>query len=158
MMPEDVAELDEYIKQQGLVIISSRSSYSVINQLNSLNESGAFKAYIILEEQIEQIRLTYFDEIQMYVVDEMQSPVIEFRISKFNSETKKFNRGRLFYKSEMIDENGVPIPKSSMLTKTANDLFIWFKKNFSDIKINPNFTTERSANWVKQNDAVFEIN
>ena len=164
MTDEDILEIDNYLKAQGLVIISAYHSEKEIKVLPSLLVSENDKPIqknrlILLQEDLPHLKPGYIETKEMYNVDIMDSPVIEF--SPGGIKENKFYRGRLYYVKDIFDNTGKLIPKDESFLSEAENLFRWVKKHFKT-EIFPGFegylVSKRSKNWVQAGKGELVLN
>jgi len=150
MMPEDVAELDEYIKQQGLVIVAYSNSENHPKILDTIVNLIEPIAYFILPENSNTIKLDYIESRKNYVVNCFYASCIEYRKTFYAVEENKMRPGKLYFNSMMYNLMEEWIEKDEQTILLAEKLFNWYRKHFKNTKINSEFTTQRVANLVQQ--------
>jgi len=151
MMPEDVAELDAKVKEQGWIIISElMPTQEIITHQNIMN-CKENRVYLCLPIHIDLLNVVYIQTTQKYWLKEILSPVVEFRRSIINLESNNLHSGRLFYdkkflnhKTDLIEE------KPKEFIKSADELFRWVTKKFR-FKTNESYLVSQTAfDWVNQ--------
>ncbi|MCB1159964.1 MAG: hypothetical protein H7A25_09430 [Leptospiraceae bacterium] len=164
MTDEDILEIDNYLKAQGLVIISAYHSEKEIKVLPSLLVSENDKPIqknrlILLQEDLPHLKPGYIETKEMYNVDIMDSPVIEF--SPGGIKENKFYRGRLYYVKDILNKKGQSEEKNAEFLKIASSLFRWIKKHFKNAKLQgfeDFLVTERTANCLDKNRVELVLN
>jgi len=149
-MPQDVAELDKYLNENGWIILADRMPDKKLIIRDKLQNSNSLKSFFCLENQIEQIKCEYIPEKNIYWIVEMQSPVVEYIKASFDKNENTIRRGRIYYKKESLsdDEKTIEQRNDEFLHK-AEQLFKWFKKTFKNQKINSFHTTKRTSEWLQ---------
>jgi len=153
---DDIKKIDNYIKENDLLLIGKPSPDKNLLFADSLlsDYSGNHKLrghkYILRREDIESVILNYVDTQKYYVIDVMNSPVIEIWCSNLSGESKKSDR--IYYiKDALLKEPLRTVPKSSEFLQMADDFFKWFRKEFHNAKL-PGFEHDivslACANWV----------
>jgi len=158
MMPEDVAELEHYIKEQGLVIVAYSNTENkplILNSILNLKES---KVYFILPENLHLFKMKYYETQNKYIVQDSYAPFIEYRRPIFLFDENKMRTGRLYFDKEMYNDKKELILKDEKTLKAAENLFKWYRKHFKNIKLNPRYTTTRVGELVKSTNLELQIN
>ncbi len=158
MMPEDVAELDQYIKEQGLLIVAYSNSENKPLIIDSILNLKELKAYFILPENLHLVKMNYYETRNIYIAQESFAPFIEYRCPVFLSDENKMRTGRLYFDKEMYNDKKELISKDEKTLKLAEDLLKWYRKHFQNIKINPHLTTIRVGKFVKSTNVELKIN
>ena len=92
----------------------------------------------IRKEDIESVILKYVESQNHYVIDVMNSPVIEIWCSDIVDNEKKMDR--IYYIKESLQKNPlVANLKSPEFLKIADEFFKWFRKQFKNVKHNENY-------------------
>jgi len=156
MMPEDVAELEDYIKKQGLIIVSAISPTPEPLILDTLFPAKGLKTLILLPDKINELKIRFVETQNYYYLNEMQSPVIEFRKPIYLKDENAIRSGRLYFDKNYLTEDGHLLVKDADIILLAEKLFKWFRKNFKNTKINYDWTTQRAAEWAKQNNGILK--
>lgn len=151
MMPEDVAELEAYIKQQGLIIIGYSNTENKPNILDSLVELTELKAFFILPEFIDHVKMRFVEKQNKYVIIDKSAPVIEYRKANYKKEEGLMRTGRLYFIKYLFDKDNNQYLKDDKTCSVANELFKWYRKNFKNAKINNWHTTQKVAEAVENN-------
>ncbi len=155
MMPEDVAELEQYIKEQGLVIIASRMKTKEPEVTNSLIDNNDLITFVLNPEHKEQLDVHFSEPRNEYFIYVSNSPVIEFFKPIKNTENKTIKNGRLYYNTTCLSKDGKMLAsKNKEFIETSANLFKWYKKHFKNVKINSNWTTQRVANFISQDNYI----
>lgn len=153
---DDIKKIDNYIKENDLLLIGKPSPDKNLLFADSLlsDYSGNHKLrghkYILRREDIESVILNYVDTQKYYVIDVMNSPVVEIWCSNPTGESKKSDR--IYYiKDALLKEPLRTVPKSSEFLQMADDFFKWFRKEFHNAKL-PGFEHDivsfACADWV----------
>jgi len=154
MMPEDVAELEQYIKEQGLVIVADRMPDSKPVILENLVVDSFLKTYITDTSNLSKLKIDYSDNQKVYYIMPIQSPVIEFRKPVYIPAENRMNKGRLYFAKTKLSEDERIVATDEITVKAAENLFKWFKKHYKNVKVNSWFTTERTHLWATKNNVV----
>jgi len=151
MMPEDVAELEQYIKEQGLMIVASKMPEPSLYELNSLIDKNKLITYILHPKHKNLVKTGYITNLKTYYVDETYSPVIEFIKPIFKQDEKALKVGRLYFnKIALSQDDNKWIAKDEEFIKVSTNLFKWFKKHFKNTKKDSWWITPRAANWAEK--------
>jgi hypothetical protein len=153
---DDIKKIDNYIKENDLLLIGKPFPDKNLLFADSLlsDYSGNHKLrghkYILRREDIESVILNYVDTQKYYVIDVMNSPVIEIWCSNLSGESKKSDR--IYYiKDALLKEPLRTVPKSPEFLHMADDFFKWFRKQFKNAKL-PGFEHDivsfACADWV----------
>lgn len=159
---EDVKILEQFIKENGLVILSQPTKTKEFNIVDSLlwNDTGARADKLITSpELMKQIVLKYIESKNYYIVDVIQSPVIEFFYPK-NIDNKML-RGRIYYVKDSLSEDDKLVPKSNEFIELSSNLMKWVKKNIKNVKYNgfENFlVTQNTVTWLIQSKGELLLN
>jgi len=153
-MPQDVAELETYIKGKGLKIVAERMLDKQIVELEHLTLENYLQTYIVIPEQINQISIKYSKEQNYYWINEMRSPVIEFFKCIYDASKNTLKSGRLYFSAMQLSDTDELIYKNAEYIESAKMLFKWFKSNFKNQKINPLWTTQRVRHWVENEEGL----
>ena len=156
--PEDVLQIDSYLKKNELLILGQPmpDSKPIILPSLLLNESDSKKykghKYIIRSQDIDSIIIKYISEQNYYLVDGMNSPVIETGYSNFKNNGLIKKSDRIYYiKDALLKEPLRRVPKSPEFLQMADDFFKWFRKEFHNAKL-PGFEHDivslACADWV----------
>lgn len=167
LMPEDAIEIDKYLQQNNLILLAQPMpdcnllSVDSIQALEARNLKIRSVKYIARREDIEKIKLEFVETQNHYIIDVLNSPVIEIWFPAFlNNEKRK--RGRVYYVKTYLDrESKKEILKNHEFLKLAEDTFKWIRKNFKNTKLPgyENFlVSERTANWLKETGGQLAIN
>jgi len=157
MMPQDVAELDNYLKQNGWVIIADRMPTGKICLLDSLENQQSLYSYISKSDFLQQIQLKYINNYNYYKVDVLESAVIEYRKSLIQYDNKLLKLGRLYYNKEKTDKaNCELLLKDELFLKNAELLFKWLKKTINNTKTNNHcYTSPRALQFANNEQFTF---
>jgi len=128
MLPEDVAELDKFIKEQGLLIVADCSDTSTPHIIQSLVDLKTLIALITTHENLSKIKMQYIKIRKQYMAISIQSPVIEYRKSVIKPEKNISNNGRIYYDKYYYTDSGEAIEKDTEITEKAQKIFKWTKK------------------------------
>jgi len=151
MMPEDVAELEQYIKEQRLVIVADTMPTPQLLPIDSTN--GVIFTYILNPSKIGNVKIKYLENHQCYTIDQTFSPVIEFTKSNYNPAENTLRRGRLYYSKGYYNEANQWIANDSETLNNAAKLFKWFKQHFKGAtKDNFFVVTPRTKQWIDNNN------
>jgi len=151
MMPDDVAELDDYLKNNGWVIISSRSKTSQIEIINSISDLNQPVAYLALKNKLNLIQTRFSEQQNCFFIAELDSEVIQYRKTVIIPEQQIINSGRLYYsKAKSEDTQPELVSKNTEFLLQASQLFSWFKKHFKNTHINSKWTTTRAAEYFNK--------
>jgi len=148
MMPDDVAELEQYIKEQGLVIVADRMPENKLQVLDSLKTNYPITPYILKPEDVSNVKIDKTDN-NIYYIDLFSSNVIEFGSPHINNQMNTLRAGRFYYIKTFFDANGELIYKNANFFETAEKLFKWCKSHFKNAKISKTWATKRVAEWTK---------
>jgi hypothetical protein len=154
---DDISKFDNYIKENNLLLIGKPSPEKKILFADSLlsEYSGIHKLrghkYIVRPEDVDLVTLKFIENQNHYVVDVMNSPVVEIWCSNITNESKKPDR--IYYiKDALLKNPSRTIPKSPEFLKMADDLFRWIRKNFKNANL-PGFERDivspAIAEWVQ---------
>ncbi len=167
LMPEDAMEVDRYLQQNGLILLAQPMPDCKLISVDSV-QAVQYKdwkirsvKYIVRAEDKEKIKIEFVETQNHYIIDVLNSPVIEFWFPSFlNNEKRK--RGRVYYVKTFLDkESKKEILKSPDFLKVAENYFKWIRKNFKNVKLPgyENFlVSERTANWIKESGGQLAIN
>jgi len=156
MMPEDVAELEDYIKKQGLIIVSEQMLTNEPVIMPSLIDPLKLGSFILLPKHLDKLSIGFIEKQNKYWVNEMRSPVIEFTKCIFKPDEKILKLGRLYFnKTQRSTGSKSIIAKDEEFISTAENLFKWFRKHFKNTKINSWHTTIRASEWHKNENGNF---
>jgi hypothetical protein len=153
---DDIKKIDNYIKENDLLLIGKPSPDKNLLFADSLlsEYSGNHKLrghkYILRREDVESVILNYVNTQKHYVIDVINSPVIEIWCSNFTGGSKKSDR--IYYsKDALLKEPLRTVPKSPEFLQMADDFFKWFRKQFKNAKL-PGFEHDivsiACADWV----------
>lgn len=140
LTPEDFMEIEKYLKDHNLLLIGKPSPDKNLLFTESLlsEYSGSIQLrghkYIIRKEDLDSIVLKYVEAQKHYVVDVMNSPVIEIWCSDIVNNEKKLDR--IYYVKESLIKNPLTTHlKSPEFLKMADEFFKWFRKQFKNAKL-----------------------
>jgi len=153
MMPEDVAELDKKIKELGLVILDDCMPTDSIVIHNSLLKTLTPTSYFALPNELEKITTTHLEKRNLFIINQMRSPAIEFSQSIIINDTNKMASGRFFFDAMYFDKNNEYISVSDDLKKCNDKLFSWFKRKYQNGCKNGLYICTHAQHWIIQNDA-----
>ena len=140
LMKEDILEVDEYIRKNGMIIIPNYTKTASIEPLKSLPSVA------------DQIKKRYIDTQKYFTIDILDSPVIEFSQPGYYNNTIKM-RGRVYYTKATIGNGNAP--KNELFLKMADDFFKWIRKNFKNVKLKGYeglLVTERTNAWLNASE------
>jgi len=159
LMPNDILEIEEYIKKSGLLIIKDDSPTAQLCMLNSLTENDDLKKLLFLPKHEGKVVTWYVESQKFYAIDILFSPVIEFFHPYYDFAEKIMRTGRFYYTKGYYDANGVWVEKDAVFLKAADDLWRWFKKHFKNTKLMPPlWVTPRVADWVQNEGGKLLVN
>jgi len=151
MMPEDVAELEQYIKDSGLMIVAETMPTKEPKVLEHLVEPKNLGSYIFNPKHKDLLTIEFIEKQNKYWINEMRSPVVEFTKSVFNQEEKTLHLGRLYYnKTQLSSDNSATVLKDEEFIQIAENILKWYKKHFKNTKINTWYTTPRVLEWTRK--------
>lgn len=156
--PEDVLQIDSYLKKNELLLLGQPmpDSKPIILPSLLLDESNSKiyrgHKYIIRSQDIDSVIIKYISEQNYYLVDCMNSPVIETGYSNYKNNGLIKKSDRIYYiKDALLKEPLRRVPKSPEFLQMADDFFKWFRKQFKNAKL-PGFEHDifslACANWV----------
>lgn len=133
IMPEQLTDLNRYLKENGWLIIVNKSNDKNLCFTDDLLSKG-IKLFVKkgLENNIEQ---KYIAKQKYYIVNSSVSPVIEFFPPAFNITEKQMRRGRLYFEPMTYKKGENDSEKPKQFLDAANALFKWFKQNYKSIKL-----------------------
>jgi len=145
-----VAELDDYLKNNGWVIITKKSQTNGINLIDSINGNNDLICYFALSKQLNLVKNYFLDDSKGWLIDEFKSPVIQFRNAVIKPEENLFNSGRLYYKKQIVSENSQKlISQNEEFLKMSEKFFNWYKRHFKYDNLNAVYTTKKAAELYK---------
>jgi hypothetical protein len=152
LMKEDIIEIDEYITKSGMIILPNFTQTESFEPIKSLIDNKYFPGkYLSLPSLTQQIKKRYVDTQNYFVIDVLQSPVIE--ISPGYQEENLKRRGRIYYTKDTTGSSSVT--KSESFLQMADDFFKWFRKHFKNIKLNGYenlLISERTGEWLEASE------
>jgi len=154
MMPEDVAELEQYIKEQGLVMVADRMPEKKPVILQKLATDNFLTTYIANPSNLNKLKIEYSENQKVYYIMPIQSPVIEFQKPVYIPAENRMNKGRLYFAKTKLSEDERIVDTDEITVKAAENIFKWFKKHYKNAKVNSWFTTERTHLWATKNNVV----
>ena len=129
---EDILEIEEYIRERKMLIIPQPLYTKELNFSHSLTEYDGKRIwsdkYLVLEKDKNSVITKYIDTQNYYLVDVLDSPVIEF--SNCIIKNNIMSRGRIYIVKNTYDKSGLSVDKPSEFLQTASELFKWIKKHF----------------------------
>ncbi len=147
MMPEDIAEIEQYIRENDMLIIADKMSENKLSVLDSFAVLYPLTPYIIHKKHFSDI-IILKNEIGRYRIDTMDSKAIEFDEPKIRADNT-MKAGRLYFDKQRFDENGKIVLKDADFLEFGEKLIKWTKSHFKNARISPTWATERVAEWVK---------
>ncbi len=145
MMPEDIAEMDNYLQKNDLLIVNYSNLKPTALISSSLQNINEIKAFLVLNENIDKLKFRYIEINNNFIIDEFQSPQIEYFKTIYNVTTNVIRAGRVYFNKTIYDENTI---------KTANDLFKWLKKYFKNNKIEQFYATIKTQKYIYDKNIV----
>jgi hypothetical protein len=153
LMKEDILEVDEYIRKNGMIIIPNYTNTASIEPLKSLLDKNSTPGkFISLPSVADQIKKRYIDTQKYFTIDILDSPVIEFSQPGYYNNTIKM-KGRVYYTKATIGNGNAP--KNELFLKMADDFFKWIRKNFKNVKLKGYeglLVTERTNAWLNASE------
>jgi len=156
--PEDVPEIDIFLKEKGCVFIRNNApsprmafEYDIVN-----NKEQVFQVYLTKEEFRNKVMFKFIDSKSYYYVYDTKSDVIEFSIGGFYPySSRELHRGRFYYVFGYYDSEENVVQKDFEFINWADDLFKDFKKQFlkKAPELTSDFISDRAIEWAKRNHA-----
>lgn len=157
---EDILEIEEYIKERQILIIPQPQYSKELQFSNSLTEYDGKKLwsdkYLVLKENVDLVLTNHIDTQNYYLVNVLDSPVIEF--SNCIIKNNIMSRGRIYYTKTTYDKEGNLLEKPASFLQTTHDLFKWIKKRFKPNKDSVStmagmemfLISERTLKWIQE--------
>jgi hypothetical protein len=146
---EDFSALSQFASENGFVFFDTVFSCQKPSESKDLRDGMPGKnpkKIMVLSTQKELLHIYFNEKYQIYSLDELRSPCIEFFPS--GEQDGLFYRGRLFYEGEYWTESG-KIQKNEAFLKAADNLFRWFKKHFKKAAEAPFYGAYISQNILR---------
>jgi hypothetical protein len=152
MMPEDVAELDEQVREMGFLMVADKMPTSEILYLNSLNSKECHDKFLFLEQEKPVIHTKFIEEQNFYWIHPMENPVIEFSPCHLSEDGNTLIEGRFFYEIEYFNNKEQLLTCSDEFLKKAEKLFRSYKKRFKKYRIKRYYIGDSAWNWAQEQD------
>lgn len=150
---EDIAELESFILSSGLQIIQDNPEKKDLIKIDSLTSETSSKKFIVRSEDVDKIQFIKTKNSGLFIIDQNNSPVIEFWNPTNWQNSKVMPRGRVYYIKDYYNTEGILTEKPHDFILTAETLFKWIKKQFKNVKI-PGFemflVSPRTYQWMQE--------
>ena len=163
MLPDDVKEIDEYIRDEYLIIgePTTKNNFVFLDSLTSRENGFSSFKYLVKPEHKDLVVKTHIVTQKHYIVDILSSPIIEFWYPQYDNNNKILKNGRIYYVKNTYDKNNKSFDKLSDFIESADKLFQWIRNHFinQQVKGYRSFLfTKRVSEWVKnENGQIVEI-
>jgi len=150
----DLPEFENYFKNRDIVFvrlpINDKSDFVSKSELYRKNHSNEWsKVYLTKPQYLDSIKVDLIVKQNYYLINDIESPVVEFIRPFRDLLTGTVERSRLYFVSSYFIGNEL-IPKENDFLKWATDLLGDFKKAFLNKTIeNNNYYTNRTLDFVK---------
>ncbi len=151
MMPEDIAEIEQYIRENDMLIVTSYCEGNKLTFVDTLTVEYPNTPYIIHKKDINNIAIIKADNGVCFV-DSMDSKIIEFVRPKIRPDNT-MKAGRIYLDKERFDENKHIVLKDENFLEMGSNLIKWTKSHFKNAKISSTWATQRVAEWIKSTNA-----
>ncbi len=157
MHPDDQREFEIFLSSIGdLCFLPTKhsSTLKVETDPKGLSEQGGHH-WIVLGSEIDQVTLSYVKSTGYYLVDDSNSPVIEWWHPKF--EAHQIRRGRLYFQKEYLEGDQF-YPKSPEMCRLGQKLIRWIRKHYyRDEETTLGFYAGPHAMaWKKETNGIFK--
>ena len=154
LMPKDILELNEYLKQNKWIVFSAKQAKSKLEFVDSVKRID----FLLLEKHKEQVKMKFIEKQNHYSPDIILSPIIQFRNPPLDIEKKILRRGRVYYTKDFWQADKL-IDKDEEFLKAAQKLFAWIRRHFKNTKYVDGFlVSERAKQWAIENNGYLPPN
>ena len=151
----ELSILDEFIFKHKLNVIGSPQLTDPPTLLKSIHEhfhldyKFKFNLYIIRNEDLPLIKNRYIEQQNYYMIEHMNSPVIELKKTKIEQETKTLKAGRLYYDNGFYDNQRNFINHPSDFLNLASEFLKHIKNTFPHKTAYNNYSSDSCYNLLK---------
>ena len=131
-MPDEWDALEKYLEENDMISIPTQMETEEIIP-EKINENEIFK-YLVKRSNKNEIKSRYLKP-NLYRIDDIFSPVIEFTRPYYDKEKNILKKSRLYYTKGFWNDNDEWQEKPSDFLETADKLFKWFRKTYKGTKI-----------------------
>ncbi len=132
---EDEQMIAAYLQERGYVVLAYANTQNAPliceNLTDQTDFSVAWRKFWALETLLSEVKMVFNEKRNLYFVDNLYSPTIEWQRSIWLKENNTVSRGRIYYQTGFYTENGEWIEKNPLFGQSATQIFQWFKKNFT---------------------------
>lgn len=129
MLPEDLAGFELMLRTKGgISFVSDLFSSPSVQTITTLQGSTQGKRYLALDIDLGSIVTRLVSKQNLWRIDDLRSPVIEFTRGYFDGNSLR--RGRLYFSPGFYDDSGHWVEKHNDFVKWADGLLHWIRKNY----------------------------
>jgi hypothetical protein len=130
-MPDELQELENYLKDNNLIAISREMSEKKIKKVPVV-DNDIYKYFIITGSE-DSLNIKFIAN-KIYFIN-IHNSVLEFKRPYFYKETNSMRFGRLYYTKGFLNDNDKWQEKPDEFLQTADKLFKWFGKTYKAVKL-----------------------
>lgn len=149
MHPEDIELFGKYLAENNIISINQPQFTAELKFSSSIAEKADnewwLKCFLVREADISFIKNEFIKKQNYYLINEFESPVIEFSRCFFDGKILK--HGRLYFLKAVYDSNGKLVYKSQEFITRSHAVLKWIKKYYKrDIETGYYFSP-RAEEW-----------
>jgi hypothetical protein len=131
---KDERDLIAYVQKFDLLVLEESSptqEAKVCDDIFSENETAnLWRKFLVPKNLVNEVIMRYNEKRNLYFVEEIFSPVIEWHRSVLRPEKNTLSRGRFYFQSDFFDETGAIKAKNPELLISGNALLKFIKQHF----------------------------
>lgn len=132
MHPDDIELFGKYLAENNIISINQPQFTAELKISSSIAEKADnewwMKCFLVRQADINFIKNEFINKQNYYLINEFESPVIEFSRSFFDGKILK--HGRLYFLKAVYDSSGKLAYKSQEFITCSQAVLKWIKKHY----------------------------
>lgn len=131
----ELKKFEIYLQSKGFIILKVPAKKLPFEKTNKIihSESDFWpKRFISKPDFVEKIVHEFINTQNHYLIDVIQSNVIEFSLPKKIGEPDNAKNGRVYFVTGYYDEKNEWVKKEPLFINEAKNLLQWCQRNFTD--------------------------
>lgn len=153
MHPDDIEPFGKYLAENNIVSINQPQYTDQLKISNSIAEKANNeweKCFLVRKEDISIIKNKFIKKQNYYLIDDSESPVIEFIRCSFNGSVLEW--GRLYFIKAIYNSSGELAYKSQEFIACSQAVLKWIKKHYKkNIETGFYYLSPKAEEWKNNN-------
>lgn len=154
--PEDVDALYRLVRSIGWSVVPARLESDRV----CLVDTNPLSSFLVLNDQLADIKTQAWGENGQYVVQIINSPVIEFWVPPVDLETCSIHRGRIYFTCECFNDS-ILVEKNKDFLNASKSLMLSIRKYLRFIKggeLGGVVVSQNAKKWIEENKGQISLN